>query len=145
MLGDFFVWTSFLSGLFMTGLICFVQIVHYPLFALIDESNFKDFHQEHTKKTTWVVAAPMIIELVSSGSAVFFSNNPSNLFLIISFAMVLLIFLSTAILQVPLHNRLRLGKNLDLIRKLVLTNWIRTFLWTGKTLLLTFYLLNFQA
>lgn len=145
MLGDFFVWTSFISGLFMTGLIWFVQIVHYPLFALIDESDFKEFHHEHTKKTTWVVAAPMMIELVSSGLAIFFSKDLSILVLIMSFSMVFLIFLSTAILQVPLHNRLSLGKNLDLIRKLVLTNWIRTFLWTGKTLLLTFYLLNFQA
>lgn len=145
MLGDILVWTSFISGLFMTGLIWFVQIVHYPLFALIDESNFKEFHREHAKKTTWVVAAPMMIELVSSGLAIFFSKNLSIFILIMSFSMVFLIFLSTAILQVPLHNRLSAGKNLDLIRKLVLTNWIRTLLWTSKTLILTFYLLNFEA
>ncbi|MGA0163401.1 MAG: hypothetical protein ACO3LE_04010 [Bdellovibrionota bacterium] len=136
MLGDILVWTSFISGLFMTGLIWFVQIVHYPLFALIDESNFKEFHREHAKKTTWVVAAPMMIELVSSGLAIFFSKDRSIHILIMSFSMVFLIFLSTAILQVPLHNRLSAGKNLDLIRKLVLTNWIRTLLWTSKSICL---------
>jgi len=117
--------------------------VHYPLFSLIDASSFKEFHQEHTKKTTWVVAAPMMIELVSSGLAIFFISDTSNTILIMSFLMVFLIFLSTAFVQVPLHNRLGVKKNFEIIRKLVLTNWVRTFLWTSKTLLLTKYLLNF--
>lgn len=143
MLGDLFVWISFISGLFMTGLIWFVQVVHYPLFSLIDASSFKEFHQEHTKKTTWVVAAPMMIELVSSGLAIFFISDNENTIPIMSFLMVFLIFLSTALVQVPLHSRLGVKKNFEIIRKLVLTNWVRTFLWTSKTLLLTKYLLNF--
>ena len=40
------------------------------------------------------------------------------------------IWLSTFAVQVPIHNRLAEGVNIDLIAKLVRTNWIRTAAWT---------------
>jgi hypothetical protein len=141
MLGDFLIWISFLSGLFMTGVIWFVQIVHYPLFSSIDESDFLSFHREHTKKTTWIVGPPMMFELFSSVLALYFSVDLPLLIRIISFSIVVLIFVSTAFIQVPIHDKLGSGKKSDLINKLVLTNWIRTFLWTLKSLILAFYLI----
>jgi hypothetical protein len=49
---------------------------------------------------------------------------------------VVAIWLSTALLQVPCHNRLMLAFDRDAIRLLVLTNWIRTLLWTARGVLL---------
>ena len=40
-------------------------------------------------------------------------------------------------LSVPCHNALSRGKDETVIRRLVITNWPRTFLWTGKALWLS--------
>jgi len=39
-------------------------------------------------------------------------------------------------LQVPIHNRLKSGKKEALIRRLVVTNWIRTIAWSFKSLVI---------
>jgi hypothetical protein len=55
----------------------------------------------------------------------------------ISAALVLVVWLSTFLLQVPGHNRLKNGKDRILIRRLVATNWIRTAAWSLKALIVT--------
>ena len=49
---------------FLTGLIWFVQVVHYPIFGNVKPENFPNFHHAHTFLTGKVVALPMLIELV---------------------------------------------------------------------------------
>ena len=49
------------STLFMTGLIWFVQVVHYPLFDRVGAARFVPYHAAHSRRTSWVVAAPMAI------------------------------------------------------------------------------------
>ena len=51
---------------FMTGLIWFVQIVHYPLFAKVGALAFKEYEHDHQRKTTWVVAPVMLIEAAAA-------------------------------------------------------------------------------
>ena len=46
---------------------------------------------------------------------------------------MLLIFLSTLFLQVPMHQKLEYGYNNQSINYLINTNWIRTFLWVIKS------------
>ncbi|MEZ5291738.1 MAG: hypothetical protein R2745_11685 [Vicinamibacterales bacterium] len=46
----------------MTGLIWFVQVVHYPLFAAVGPSAFPAYHAAHTRLTTLVVAPLMLAE-----------------------------------------------------------------------------------
>src|SRR3954466_7214959 len=58
--------TCLASTLFMTGLIWFVQVVHYPLFAEVDPARFRRYHAAHTRATTRAVLIPMILELLSS-------------------------------------------------------------------------------
>lgn len=72
---------QFASSLFMTGLIWFVQLVHYPLMKFGDAQQFSSFCQAHQNRTTWVVAGPMFLEL---GTALWLliidpcaSNEPS--------------------------------------------------------------------
>jgi hypothetical protein len=50
------------ATLSMTGLIWFVQVVHYPLMARVGRVGFADYEAAHTRRTTWVVAPPMLIE-----------------------------------------------------------------------------------
>jgi sterol desaturase/sphingolipid hydroxylase (fatty acid hydroxylase superfamily) len=52
---------------FMVGLIWFVQVVHYPLFAAVPAGEpFAAYHRQHVRRTTWVVAPVMLVELVTA-------------------------------------------------------------------------------
>jgi hypothetical protein len=42
------------------------------------------------------------------------------------------IWLSTALLQVPLHNLLARGLDREAVARLVQTNWIRTAAWSAR-------------
>ncbi|WP_249067007.1 hypothetical protein [Halalkalibaculum roseum] len=125
------------SSFFMAGLIWFVQVVHYPSFLDVEDSNFDQFHQKHVIRTGFVVIPPMLVELISSAVLTFYFTQ---LPLINGFglALVLAIWLSTFLLQAPTHSRLQKNYDLALIEKLIRTNWIRTMLWSLKALL-SFY------
>ena len=58
--------TCLASTLFMTGVIWFVHVVHYPLFDRVDAEAFRRYHAEHTRTTTYVVVLPMVVELLTS-------------------------------------------------------------------------------
>ena len=51
--------------------------------------------------------------------------------------LVFVVWLSTFALQVPIHNRLKIRKDEILIRRLVVSNWIRTLAWSFKAVLIT--------
>ncbi|MEM9735245.1 MAG: hypothetical protein AAF908_01395, partial [Pseudomonadota bacterium] len=46
-----------------------------------------------------------------------------------------LVWASTFFVQVPLHGKLERGHDATLVRRLVMTNWLRTFLWTARGVL----------
>ena len=54
------------ATLYMTGLIWFVQIVHYPLFSRVGNAEFPAYEQRHTVLTTWVVGPPMLVEGITA-------------------------------------------------------------------------------
>lgn len=117
---------------FMTGLIWFVQVVHYPLFQQVPDDRFEHYQAQHMNLTTRVVAPAMLIELVTS--ALVLIRTPESLQWT-ALLLLGLIWLSTAILQVPCHQRLCQGFCLVTARRLVATNWIRTIAWSLRTIL----------
>ena len=48
------------ATLYMTGLIWFVQIVHYPLLGAIGDSEFPAYERRYMSLTTWVVVRLII-------------------------------------------------------------------------------------
>jgi len=123
------------STIFMTGLIWFVQVVHYPLKASVGPTAFRSYQQEHLRRTTWVVAPPMVLEALSAAALVGLAGEETarNVAL---FGLVLLaaIWVSTAVFQVPNHHVLeRQGFEPVAHRRLVQTNWIRTVAWSLRT------------
>ncbi len=115
------------TTLFMVGLIWFVQVVHYPLFAMIGRTEFPEYEQRHASQTTWVVAPPMLLEL---GTAVllfwFRPAGISDLQCGVGLGLLLLIWLSTRFLQVPYHTTLSKGFDPLVHRMLLTTNCVRT-------------------
>ncbi len=127
----------------MTGLIWFVQVVHYPLFATVQEhstsSGFRTYSTQHANRTGFVVFLPMFAELITSAIALLPWLRPAFLSrstALTSAAMVVLIWISTGLVQVPLHTRLSGTATTDTVRRLVLSNWVRTGLWTARSALL---------
>lgn len=120
----------------MTGLIWFVQIVHYPLFAAIGGSEFIAYEKHHQLRTTWVVAPLMGVELVTAAALPFALPAGSSRWLAYGgLALLTTIWASTALVQVPFHERLGRAPSQELVVALVASNWIRTAAWTLRTLL----------
>ena len=125
------------STMFMTGLIWFVQLVHYPLMKLAGADQFPSFSAAHQNRTTWVVAAPMLLELATSlGLVVSSTMLRQSLVYQASVILLIAIWISTALRQMPLHRQLLLGHNPQCIERLVRSNWIRTFAWTLRSIIL---------
>lgn len=124
------------SSLVMTGLIWFVQIVHYPLFASVGAREFADYEKRHARSTSFVVGPPMLVEAASSVGLVFLAQGRLAGWAVwAGLALVALIWLSTAAFQVPCHSRLETGFDSLIHRRLVRSNWIRTAAWTLRSCL----------
>ena len=54
--------------------------------------------------------------------------------------LVIVIWASTALLQIPLHNSLGRGLDLEAIEKLVSGNWVRTVAWSMRSILVLWWL-----
>jgi len=130
-------------ALFMTGLIWFVQVVHYPLFLSARSDAWPDYHRVHSSRTTWIVLPVMLIELMAAVLLVVRLPSPASVSLL---ALLVVIWLSTFFVQVPLHNTLGQQSNVavfnSLVLKLVLTNWLRTIAWSARSVLLLFLLMK---
>ena len=119
---------------FMTGLIWFVQIVHYPLMGAVSADAFPAFEKAHQRRTTWVVGPVMMLEGICAVLLLWspqgeLSGTPLHW---IALALLGLIWASTFVLQVPLHARLALGFDRTVWRRLVATNWLRTCAWSVR-------------
>ena len=124
------------STLILVGLIWFVQVVHYPQFARVGAERFTQYQLEHARRTTWVVALPMLVEVVTTAALVWKPPAP-NLEIVCwaGLSMVIVIWVSTALLQVPRHQALATKFDSEAHRALVLSNWIRTAAWSMRGVL----------
>ena len=124
------------STLFMCGLIWFVQIVHYPLFAAVGRDEFAPYEKKHGRRTGWVVGPVMIAEGITAAWLLAFPPSGfGRVIPLIGIVFLLLIWGSTAVLQVPAHRQLEKGFSQRHHRSLTRTNWIRTILWSIRALL----------
>lgn len=129
------------ATLYMVGLIWFVQIVHYPLFARVGEGGFPLYSEAHSRLTSYVVGPPMLLEAGTAFLLVFTRPEGVPLSLVIvGLALVAAIWLSTVLLQVPRHTALGSGFDRSQWQGLVGTNWIRTAAWSARGLVVLWML-----
>ncbi|MFN0182016.1 MAG: hypothetical protein ACKVZ0_24700 [Gemmatimonadales bacterium] len=124
------------ATLFMTGVIWFVQVVHYPLFSAVARSEFPSYAKQHAALTTWIVAPPMLVELASA--LLLFWIRPAGVStgnLSVGLSLLAVIWISTALVQVRCHDALQRGFDATAYRRLVRTNWVRTVAWSLRGLL----------
>jgi hypothetical protein len=125
------------ATLFMTGLVWFVQVVHYPLMHRVGASGFARYEAEHARRTSPVVAPVMLFELASG---VWLALEPPARIgatpLLLNAAILAVLWISTFWLQLPAHRDLAEGYDRSTVIRLVASNWIRTAAWTLRALLL---------
>jgi hypothetical protein len=121
----------------MGGLIWFVQVVHYPLFASIAGEGSRDHAVENQRRTGPVVIPFMAIELATAlAIAAWPPAGVGRGLALFGLGLVAVAWLSTFLVQVPLHGRLaREGHVPEAVAALVRSNWIRTVAWTARAIL----------
>lgn len=124
------------SGM-MAGIIWFVQVVHYPLFAAVAGPGDADYARANQARTSLVVLPPMLVEAtaacwLAAWPPAGIGRGPA----VIGLGLVALVWLSTLAVQMPLHARLaREGHAIGVVATLVRSNWPRTLLWTARAIL----------
>lgn len=141
MTGEFLLLLHAAATLPMVGLIWFVQVVHYPLFGQVGAERFTRYEQDHQRRTTRVVAPLMLVEAATAALLVAFTPaGVSSLLPITGLALVVMLWLSTFLWQVPLHTRLQSAFQPSAHTWLVRSNWLRTFGWTARGVLVCWML-----
>lgn len=121
------------ATLTMVGLIWFVQVVHYPLFAAVGPERFVAYEVAHQRRTSYVVGPPMMVEGITTlALLVAPPDGVGRLLPLIGAGLLAVVHASTVFLQVPAHRRLSVAHGAGTIRRLVRTNWIRTIGWSAR-------------
>lgn len=133
-----------LATLAMTGLIWFVQVVHYPLMREVGTDAFAAYERRHLRRTTIVVCPLMLVELATAVVIVIRSSSPSidPMLAWSGLVLLLVIWASTASLQVPCHRRLESGFDAAVHARLVRTNWLRTVAWSARSVIAVWMLID---
>jgi hypothetical protein len=117
----------------MTGVIWYVQLVHYPLMSGWPHDDFGRWEALHRARTGLVVVPAMLIEGVTALMLAW--RRPPRVPAWLAWAalaLVMAIHASTFLVQVPCHDRLSAGWDEAVHARLVATNWVRTGLWTAR-------------
>ncbi len=117
----------------MAGIIWYVQLVHYPLFAEVGEETWFRYHADHERRTGWVVAPLMIVELGSAAGLVVIGGHGA--LAVVGLGLAAATWVLTFTLAVPLHRRLNATRETATMTRLVDINWLRTAAWTAHGLI----------
>jgi hypothetical protein len=114
-----------------------VQLRRYPAFAAVPASRFGAFHRRHTERISYLVIPLMLSELATAALLLVVpdATTLTSAERWLGVGLVVAVWTSTFAVQVPLHTRLSRSFDREAIRRLVATNWLRTALWSGRSLL----------
>lgn len=119
----------------LTGLVWTVQVAIYPLYENIWRgaglAGFAAYHRLYAGRMGRVAAPLMMAEAVLAG--VWLVREPGSVVAQVGALSVLVLWISTMAVQVPLHRRLGRFWDIAAARQLTLGNWVRTVAWTART------------
>jgi len=118
---------------FMTGVIWIVQLVHYPLFALVGLATFGAYETSNIARTAALVGPVMILEAATG--LLLLRRPPAGVTVFrlrLGLALLAAAWVSTALFQFPAHQALRESFQGDVLTRLIVSNWVRTAAWTAR-------------
>lgn len=124
------------ATLTMAAITLFVQIVQYPLFAEVGPERYTAYQRGHMSRITAIVFPTMLVEAACAALLVAFRPAAIPVWMVVvGLALVVVVWLSTALLQGPAHRELERGFDPAAHRRLLRTNWIRVVAWTVRAVL----------
>lgn len=110
-------------------LIWMVQLIAYPSFRFFQKSDLSVWHDYYTRMITFFVIPLMFSQL---GLHLYEMITATFSWVqVLSFMMIIAVWLITFLKAVPLHAKIGKGENIpESIEKLIQVNWSRTILWT---------------
>lgn len=141
-MSDFVLLLNLVSTFTMVGVIWFVQVVHYPLLAVVPVESASGVAVDHQRRTGWVVMIPMTVEGFTTlgllkwvpDCVAWWVPWLNGVFLAVALGC-------TVLLSVPRHARMAARPDASVGRELVLTNWPRTIAWTARGVVVALMLL----
>jgi len=124
------------ASCFMTGLLWTMQLLNYPLLALIGPADVPRYEQAHNRRFIWLVGPGITASFAST--AVMLAWRPRGIPLAVpltALALLAVIVASTARHGAPSHARLARQFDPAVHALLVRTNWIRTAAWSALAIL----------
>jgi DMSO reductase anchor subunit len=109
-------------------LIWSVQLVIYPSLGYYSKENLYSWHRSYTTRVTFIVLPLMFSQLIIVALQLW---KTQNWFTMISASVIIILWLLTFIIFVPLHQSI--DKNVpveNVCNSLVNKNWMRTVLWS---------------
>lgn len=106
------------------------------VFAYADRAQFTPFHNEHSRRITWIVGPGMGVALLSAFVLVVSTpERVSRPLVVIALGVLLIVHAATVMLSIPSHNTLGRGWDQTAHQRLVATNWVRTIGWSVRSAL----------
>jgi len=124
------------ATLMLAGLVWFVQLVHYPLMATLRPDQLPTYAVAHAVRTGWVVVPLMLAEAATAALIVWL--RPAGVPAwsgLLGAALLMVIWLMTGWVQVPLHRTLQAQGGSSRVETLVASNWLRTGAWSARSVL----------
>ena len=122
------------STVYMTGVVWFAQVVHYPLLKRgVDDNDFPAFAAEYQRRTLWVVLPGLTGEVASSTMMVWLWPSSQTWIGLVLLAVVWGLTLS---FQIPQHTKLKHGYDRDTHEALVRWNLPRAIVWSLRSIVL---------
>jgi len=127
----------------MTGVIWFVQFIHYPIIQIMPRQETTLFEKLHWNRTLGIAIVTLTLEL-ATGVALLIWTPPGVLVFQLVFGLLLLglIWLTTWGVCVPQHCKLKKCGSPAAATVLMKANALRSILWTVRSLLVVWMLLS---
>lgn len=122
----------------LVGLIWTVQVVHYPLMALVGREHFVAYEAAHSPRMASVVVLPWAVQGITTAWLLVERPEEVGAALVWGGAVAALVtVLVTALASVPAHTLLSAGFDAQTHARLVRTNWLRTAAWSAHACIAT--------
>ena len=123
--------------LIMFSAIWFVQLAYYPLLKFVGRKEFARYETEYVKRIMPFAILMLLLELITGILLLWIRPvNVSFINVLIGVLLLAIIWMSTFLIQLPLHKKLRRGFNKNTHDLILKTNWIRTIAWTLRAILM---------
>jgi hypothetical protein len=119
------------STLWLAGMIWTIQVVHYPLFALVGDDRFPAYASSHSTRISLLLLGPWAVQGVTTVWILL--ARPQGVpwwMVLVAAAAAATTVLVTVIASVAQHEVLGQGFDARAHAVLVRSNWVRTLAWS---------------